>query len=248
MTEKNVQKILKEGSMRQKIKLYMTDTALFNLTYSRDTALLTDKQRLSIHENIKETKDIEYYDKLRLANRSFLIFKEHIPNFHGEINRLRTACYTKLQLSDLHLFYEGLINDLIEATPENRDTLLDLAVEKTKKYKGKKQGSKVRIGYGGQLTELWSNIEELTDYVEGIKYFFDTLKVFLSKDLPIKPYKDYVAKFEKSIIKLIDEVVELQETFKAVRPKELDLLLPYKDIPTNKVTQEDVDNIKNAGV
>ena len=84
MDRKKALTILDAGSMRDKIKLYFTDVAHFNIiginnldsTPSMDIVrldyLLTDLERDSIYKSIKEKSDIKYYESLRIANIVFV--------------------------------------------------------------------------------------------------------------------------------------------------------------------------------
>ena len=93
MKRNEIERIIKQGSMKQKIKLYFTDLAYFNTVgiYSSsfveagDTTrletpnkILTDKEKDIIYQSIKEPKDIKYYENLRIWNKAFLMFKPNI--------------------------------------------------------------------------------------------------------------------------------------------------------------------------
>jgi hypothetical protein len=77
MTKKDIERIIKQGTVKQQMKLYMTDVAMFNLSYNREEALLTDKERDLIWNNIKTEKDIKQYEELRKWNNLFTIYKPH---------------------------------------------------------------------------------------------------------------------------------------------------------------------------
>ena len=92
MKRTDIERILKQGSVKQKIKLYMTDIALGNIDWGhfniefdnkelniKGTKLLTNKESDLLWSSIKDPKDIKYYEDLRLWNKAFLMFKD---NFH----------------------------------------------------------------------------------------------------------------------------------------------------------------------
>jgi len=254
MTNKDIERIIREGTIKQKIKLYMTDTALFNLSYSRDNAIITDRDRDLIWKSIKEPKDIKYYEDLRVYNKIFVMFKEHLASYYKRIYFLAMQCSNCIELYQLHSFYEEVINDLIEVAPDkkNRDTLLKIAIEKTKKYNGKKYQEKgfdawLDITESSKLSDLAINIEMIAEEIITVKTFFETIKQFLSKNLPIRPYIDYINDYEKKIIKLIDLVTTLQETHKDNLPNDMKKVIPYIDVYV-EVTKENLENIKNAGL
>lgn len=254
MTKKDIERIIKGGSIKQKIKLYMTDTALFNLSYTRDNAILTDKERDLIWKSIKEPKDVKYYEELRTWNRAFTIFKEHLASFYKRVYFLRVQCDNKARVYYLHSFYEEVINDLIEQAPDKktREILLKTAIEKTKEYNGKKYQEKgfeawLNITDSSKLSELALIIEMTAEEIVTIKTFFYNMKQFLSKNLPIRPYIDYVNNYEKDIIKDIDKILAIQEAFKDTLPNGMIKLIPYKDIVI-EVNDEDIENIKDAGL
>ena len=254
MKKATIERIIKQGSVRQKIKLYMTDIALFNISYNRDNALLTDKERDLIWNSIKDPKDVTYYENIRLYNKSFLMFKEHISNSYKRIYHLYTICHKNVVVRVLHDFYEEVINDIIEVAPDKktRDLILKTAINKTKKYNGKKYQEKgfepfLEINERAELSNLALNIEMLAEEVVGIKTLFEIIKRFLSKNLPIKPYKDYVNNYEKDIIDAVNKTIEIQEMLKEELPEESKKLIPYKDIEVD-TTEEEIENIKNAGL
>ena len=91
MKNTEIERILKQGSVRQKRKLYITDIALCNVdlnnikfTYIdgemdiKGTPLLTVKESDLLWSSIKDPKDVEYYNELRKWNQAFLLFKEKL--------------------------------------------------------------------------------------------------------------------------------------------------------------------------
>jgi hypothetical protein len=254
MTNKDIERIIREGTIKQKIKLYMTDTALFNLSYSRDNSILTDRDRDLIWKSIKEPKDIKYYEDLRTSNKIFIMFKEHLASYYKRIYFLSMQCKNCIDLYLLHSFYEEVINDLIEVAPDKktRDTLLKTAIEKTKKYNGKKYQEKgfdawLDITDSNKLSDFAINIEMIAEEIITVKTFFETIKQFLNKWLPIRPYIDYLNENEKKIIELLDNVKILQDIHKDSLPNDMKKVIPYKDINV-EVTKESLENIKNAGL
>lgn len=251
-SKKDIEKIIRDGSTKDKIKLYMTDIALFNLSYSREDAILTDKERDYIYNSITDPKDIKYYSELRNSNKAFVVFKEYLASYYKRILLLNIQCEHCKNFHELHSIYEGVINDILELSPDKKtkDLILKTVVNKTKTYNDKgyqKKGKEDLLDVSEMFRLLALNIKHVSEEIVTIKKFYGSMKRFLSKHLPIKPYIDYVNDYEKKIIKVIDHIITIQEFYKDNLPKDLKQLTPYKDIII-EVTLEDVQNIKNASI
>ena len=80
MKKTDIERVIKQGSIRQKIKLYMTDSAYRNIefAYNEEGGLLSDKERDIIWSSIKDPQDIKYYEDLRTKNKAFLLFQSRV--------------------------------------------------------------------------------------------------------------------------------------------------------------------------
>jgi hypothetical protein len=187
MRKIDIEKIIKQGSTKQKIKLYFTDIALFNtvipteqlkaeikdaediLTKDHKEFLLTNKERDLIFNSIKDKKDVAYYERLRVFNRGFLMFKPIIKENRNRISYL-TAVLSKVDLAiHLHSFYENVINDILEEVEDKklRDKLVNKALESLKVLKAKKYQKKGFLPFI-DIPELEKNIALVIEIVEKI--------------------------------------------------------------------------------
>lgn len=83
----NKEKILKEGTMREKIKLYFTHIALLNIYEIKDP-LLSQDEIMFIYNDIKDRKDIKYYDALRRYSMLFeQMLKPQIEKNRSELEK-----------------------------------------------------------------------------------------------------------------------------------------------------------------
>lgn len=215
MTKKDIAGIIKQGTVKQQIKLYMTDTAIFNLSYSRDNALLTDKERDLIWNNIKTDKDIKYYEELRTWNKIFVIYKPHVDNF---FSRLR-ANFNVLQSTIIKIMTIGDFIEMINPTLYSikdlklRAEILNTLIDNSKNVGG------IKDKEGEGIEDTWFNVdykeerEMIEDFakrinsdVQNCKNTLSLLSTLVNKQLPLKPYKDWVKKEEKKVKDLIKAI------------------------------------------
>jgi hypothetical protein len=298
MKKTDIERIIKQGSTKQKIKLYFTDIAYFNtvgqytadLISSGDTAtlnipdkILTDKERDIIFNSIKEPKDIKYWEELRTWNKAFLMFKPTITTYTKNFDLLtaQLSKFTVVRL--LHKIYEEAINDILGEVGERklRETLVKKALESLEDFSAMKYQEKgflpfITIPEANIDGKIWLLIEMLNEKIKEAKEYINTINKFLNKQLPLQPYKQFVKKEEdkikanieecrklidnytsgRSIEDLIDKTVDVSTKKKARgdKDKELEIelqeerftILRWEDIEV-EVTDEDIEDIKNAG-
>lgn len=246
MRKTDIERIIKQGTVKQQIKLYMTDTALFNLSYSRDNALLTDKERYLIWNNIKTDKDIKYYEELRIWNKMFTVYKPHVDNF---FSRLR-ANFNVLQSTIIKIM---TIKDFIEMINPTLYSIKDLKLRaeilntllKNSKYVG---GIKDKEGEG--IKDTWFNVdykeerEMIEDFVKrfnsdvhNCKNTLLLLSTLVNKQLPLKPYKDWVKKEEKKVKDLIKAI---PDTIVGIDIN----ITPYEEAPV--ISKEEINSNINS--
>ena len=135
MKKTDIERIIKQGSMKQKIKLYFTDVAYFNtiginsssFVDAGDTTrletpnkILTAKEKDIIYNSIKDPKDIKYYGDLRIWNKAFLMFKPHITLFTKDLKYLTARISESVGISAMSLTMGETINDLIELVEDKK--------------------------------------------------------------------------------------------------------------------------------
>jgi len=298
MKKTDIERIIKQGSTKQKIKLYFTDIAHFNtvgqytaeIIGSGDTAtvnspdkILTDKERDIIFNSIKEPKDIKYYGELRTWNKAFLMFKPTITTYAKNFDSL-TAQLSKFTIVRLlHKIYEEAINDILGEVGERklRETLVKKALESLEDFSAMKYQEKgflpfITIPDGNTDGKIWLLIEMLNEKIKEAKEYITTINKFLNKQLPLQPYKQFVKKEEDKIKANIEQCIEIIDNYTSGRSienpidktvevstkkkarggkdKELEIelqeerftILRYEDIEV-EVTDEDIEDIKNAG-
>lgn len=269
MKRTDIERILKQGSVKQKIKLYMTDIALLNidpnnLDYeitgeegNRDinikgTNLLSAKERELLWSSIKEPKDVKYYNEMRTWNQAFSMFKE---KFSIELMRLQAIFYL-ISVSNGEETERSkcidVVNEILDLIPDKktRDKALHKAVELTKGDGGREYQEK---GYPKYLdidrSLWWTEIRRPTEIAiataKSCKEYLVMFKTILANNLPLKPYKDWVKAQEKHLKTLITGIYEttiLEDT-----PPDFPKIELYEEIEAT-ITDEDVEDFKNAGL
>lgn len=272
MKKTDIELIIKKGSIRQKIKLFFTDIAFFNISgiYTAEFKgsgdnlrlevkdyILTDRERDLIIDSVKDPKDIKYYNDLIIWNRGFLIFKDKLTvykNYFKYISgNISSHCVSN---STQHSFIE-VINNIFEDIKDKnlREKLINKTIKDLKffnayKYQEKGYEAYIDIKYF-DFDGLIDSIEVLNNKTKEAKEWITTLKSFLNKVLPLQPYKDFV-KYEEDQIKAVIEKCRIDTKKYIVSEKFKDQLekiniLRWEDVEI-KVSDEDIEDIKNAGI
>jgi len=284
MRKTEIERIIKQGSTKQKIKLYFTDIAYFNtvgiktaqIKGSGDTAtidspekILTDRERDIIFNSIKEPKDIKYWEELRIGNKAFLMFKPTITIYAKNFDYLTAQLSKCITEKILHARYEDTINDILEVIEEKklRETLVKTALENLKQFDAMKYQKKgflpfIKIPEANINGKVWLLVEVLNEEIQEAKEYIKGIETFLKKYLPLQPYKQFLRKEEDNIKAKIQKCRTLTEIFisglaglgKTVDVKTKEELLgkdKLKILDWDKieveVTDEDIEDIKNAG-
>ena len=262
MRKTDIERIIKQGSIRQKIKLYFTDVAYFNtkgmaqaelkgsgdnLRLEKKDKILTDKERDLIFNSIKEPKDIKYWEELRIWNKAFLMFKPTITTYAKNFDYLtaQLSKYTAVRL--LHESYEGAINDILEVVEEKklRGALVKTALESLKHLDAKKYQEKgflpfIEIPEANINGKVWILIEVLNEEIKDAKEYIKGIETFLNKQLPLQPYKQFLREEENKIKANIQKCRTLIETFtlgrtiEATLDKAIELTTPGSELPDER--------------
>lgn len=235
MRKTDIERIIKQGSTRQKIKLYFTDVAYFNtkgqfqaeLKGSGDSLrleikdkILTDKERDLIFNSIKEPKDIRYWENLRICNKAFLMFKPIITTYTKNFAYL-TAQLSKCTVVDLlHEGYENAINDILEVVEDKklREKLVETALNSLNMFDAIRYQEEgflpfIEIPEDNINGEVWLLIEVLNKKIKEAKEYIEGIRIFLNKYLPLQPYKEFLKDAEDKIKAEVEECRELIEIF-----------------------------------
>lgn len=284
MRKTDIERIIKQGSTRQKIKLYFTDVAYFN-TKGQYTAnfkgsgdslqldikdkILTDKERNLIFNSIKDPKDGKYYDELRTYNRAFLMFMPTISAFTKDFDYL-TALFSKYKRErTLHKFYQVVINNILEVVEDKKlrekqvnTALQSLNIFNAKRYQEEGYLPFIEVPDANIDIEVWALVEGLNKTIKEAKEYIEGIKKFLKKYLPLQPYKKFVKDAEDKIKADIEECRKHIKEFTIGRtatpmdkeaevftelPDERFNIIRWEDVDA-EVTDEDIEDIKNAGL
>lgn len=264
MRSTDIERIIKQGSVRQKIKLYLTDIALFNVDWNnldyeikgkelniKGTKLLSNKERELLWGSIKDPKDVKYYNELRTWNGAFLMFKE---KFSIELMKLQAIFYL-INVSNKEEIERSkskdLVNEILDLIPDikTREKALNKAIELTKGDGGREYQEKGHPKYldiGRSI--FWAEIRRPTEIAiataKSCKEYLVMFKAVLVNNLPLKPYRDWVEAQEKHLKTLITGIYEttiLEDT-----PPDFPKIERYEEIEA-QITDEDVEDFKNAG-
>ena len=272
MKKTDIELIIKKGSIRQKIKLYFTDIAHFNITGvhtaefkgSGDSLrlevkdrILTDRERDLIFDSVKDPKDIKYYNELITWNRAFLLFKDKLT---GDWNYFKyiTAKINGFYISRIiQINFENAINDTFEEVEDKklREKVVNKAIKSLKFYNASKYQEKgflpfIDIKYN-DAEGLFKSIEILNSRIKETKEYIETLRTFLNKQLPVQPYKEFLKYQEEKIKAEIEQCREYVGIFlkseEFMDEVEKINILRWEDVEI-KVSDEDIEDIKNAGI
>ena len=261
MKKTNIERIIKQGSTKQKIKLYFTDIAHFNTVGN----LLTDKERDIIFNSIKEPKDIKHWEELRTWNKVFLMFKPIISTYTKSFDYLNSEIRRVTHNILLHKSYQYIINDIIKTfdglTLEDeklRERLIKKTLEsfKAHPFDAKKADppgylKSIVIPQTYNVGELVKSIEFLNEKIIDAKEFIKGIETFLSKNLPLQPYKQFLKDEEDKIktnIEKCKEWVEITHKIEGeLQDDERYKILNWDEVEV-EVTDEDIEDIKRAGL
>ena len=252
MNKSKVEQILKTGTTRQKIKLFMEDVALFNtfLIETREPALTTE-QRKEITDLFLFSTEKPYYEKLRRWNKGMLFYKPIVA----------------LNLAHLYQTYLHLDSKAVASTKERHslqgiNTLLDLYQNKKTRdkalsiaYKSSMAGSTERYQENGK-TYLRPTKERYKDEIEGwlkeaddkawlVKSYINLLHYLTDrKRLPLKAYKDLIKHQEKELISLYEKCYHCAIIIDRNRGVKKARAIPPYDKIEAEVTKEDLEELE----
>ena len=274
MRKTDIERIIKQGSARQKIKLYFTDVAYFNtkgqfqaefkgsgdsLRLEIKDKILTDKERDLIFNSIKEPKDVKYWEELRTWNKAFLMFKPTITTYTKNFDYLTAQLSKYAVVNLLNKSYEDAINDILEVVEDKklREKLVETALNSLDMFDAIRYQEEgflpfIEIPEANINGEVWLLIEVLNEKIKEAKEYIEGIRTFLNKQLPLQPYKEFLNEAEDKIKAKIEECREMIDSFILLKTIETPLderfnILRWEDVEA-EVTDEDIEDIKRAGL
>ena len=231
MRKTDIERIIKQGSTRQKIKIYFTDVAYFNTKgiyqaefkgskLERKDEILTDKERDLIFNSIKEPKDIKYWEELRTWNKAFLMFKPTITTYTKNFDYLTAQLSQYAVVRLLHKGYEDSINDILEVVEDKklRETLVETAIKSLNMFDAIRYQAEgflpfIEIPEANIDGKVLLLIEILNEKIKEAKEYIEGIRTFLNKYLPLQPYKEFLKEAEDKIKGEIEECRGCIEAF-----------------------------------
>lgn len=274
MRKTDIERIIKQGSARQKIKLYFTDVAYFNtkgmaqaefkgsgdsLRLEKKDKILTDKERDIIFNSIKEPKDIKYWEELRTRNKAFLMFKPNITTYTKNFDYLTAQLSKYAIVRLLHKGYEDSINDILEVVEDEelREKLVETALKSLQMFDAIRYQEEgflpfIEIPEANINGKVWLLIEILNEKIKEAKEYIEAIRIFLNEALPLQPYKEFLKEAEDKIKAEVEKCREMIDSFILCKTIETPLderfnILRWEDVEA-EVTDEDIEDIKRAGL
>jgi len=249
MIKSKVEQILKTGTTRQKIKLYMNDIALLNTPYDREPAL-TPEQREQIQDLLLFSTERGYYKKLRLWNKGMMYFKNVMALNLSHLYQTFLHLDSKA-VASVHKFKRlETINALLDLYPDNetREKALRLAIKNSPKAELERYQENgktyLRTPKDFYKDEIEARLKQVNDKTWLVKSYINLLKYLTDrKRLPLKAYRDLVKDQERDLISLYERcytsaiVIERHTGIKKARA-----IPPYEAIEA-EVTKEDLEEL-----
>ena len=252
MTKAKVEQILKTGTTRQKIKLYMEDVALFN-TFFIDTRepALTPEQRKKIEDLLLFSTEKPYYEKLRKWNKGMMFFKTVLTLELSKLYQTYLHLDSKVVASTKERYRLQGINALLDLYPDNktRDKALSLAYKTSfaKTVERYQENGKTYLrtpkDYGMDYIDM--RLKQADERAWLVKSYLSLLKYLTDrKRLPLKAYRDLIKHQEKELISLYEKCyhcaisIDRNSGIKKARA-----IPPYDKIEA-EVTKEDLEDLE----
>jgi len=235
MDKTEIDRIIIEGTVKEKIVLYFTAVAYYN-TGLGDLSLLTEEEQTYLYLCIKEPKDLKYYNEIRTYNKAFILFKERYIATKNEFLRVQETMYRYKAVNTIKTQFLQAINMMLIEIKDNHTQkktaetgakilrqwgLLSSVSAEENEYK------KFRIA----TPELFDNIaleetiEVFNASAQACKEYIQALKT-LKKFLPLPPYGEFIKLEEKLLRKItLDWAI-------------YDKVITYNDIEV-EITEED---------
>ena len=203
------EKILKEGTMREKIKLYFTHIAERNIS---GEDLLTEAEIDAIYFNIETPQDVRYYSELRRYNKTFLILTPRLQALKNKLLKHIAEVLLVMAKIELIVAQENSFNTISELLLKTRgkqkeDENLKGKIDKIRK---KLIEDSYELTGEEKRKEIQELVKSINKSTENTKIAINQMK-YLLKKLPLSPYKEYLKDEEKHIKEAVNNVKTLIE-------------------------------------
>lgn len=248
MTTQAIKKTIETGSTKKKILLYMNDIAQANITPENPRKLTEDQDRL-ILDSISTARDINYYDKLRTLNRSFIIMKPYIESQVEAIRVLRISLEYELRLYRKDRTILGLANEMLPDFPEEiREKRAEFISERLNADVVKKQGGSPSLTFDfgkHTLPGIGAIVTQINNKIKQAKHFIKVMETILKREIPLGPYKKWLKAQEATISGVLFSMSS--NTLKEITDYLNIKLLTYDEIEV-EIEEEDIEQVKQAGL
>jgi len=251
MNKSKADKILKTGTTRQKIKLYMEDVALLNTPLDHSKALLTEEQRASVIRGLNTPGDLKHYEKLGKYNKAFLLFRPWLMVMVAYLDREVLAIHSLWTSLSAESKRNKVINRLLDThkDPKSRANALFEILPGLSPGAEKHQENGldyVRIPKGRDEEAFKSIISNIEGYSETVRSYANTLRHIVGRPLPLKPYRDLLKDQEREVVIMLKKAqTAIFFTEKLLDSPTRTQLKPYEDL-SPEVTKEDLEELEGV--
>jgi len=244
MTKEQINKILREGSVKEKINLYFTSMALFNITFK--DVLITEEEREQIENEVTDKKDKKYFSDLNKYTLTFLLWKPYFNYFSQSFKYYNSYLMTFTESKTLNKQYEEVINKLLSLYEDKQKAeAINILLKYLKDLNPIVDKHKIKIKDTDMEPGLISIVDKINKESREAKEMFLLAKNYLKRRLPLKPYKDFIDTEEKEIIKAINKSIEVIKFYNEVTGYD-NKIISWKDIEI-ELKKEDIEHFENAG-
>lgn len=228
---KKINQIIKNGSTKEKINLFMEDVAFQNTENEFDKSFLNEIQKTKLSESINTTADVKYYNQLVRYNKAFLMYKPYLSIYKNTIISISQNIEKLLVEMELQEYYNQTTEEILKLI-NNTSSFKKVSslIEKQNK----------KISYiNTNINKLEEEILKINETTHTINLFFAEIKTFLKKHLPLKPYIEFTKKEEQVIIDTLKILT------KKINKLSITQIIPYDSIFV-LVSNQAIENIIKA--
>jgi hypothetical protein len=248
MTREQINKTLREGTIKSKIILYFNDLALENFGHTDKFTpeLLTAGEKNQIINEVTTKKDILYYNDLKITTRAFLIFRPKIDVYKNKILEYQSKLQILTTASRLYELHKNVLNEIIKDHP-NKERVENII--KTVHIENNLTNTIINnhsVDFE-QIKDIDYNFEVIVKRINDeffiLKELLTGLSLFIAKKYPLPFLKKYI----KDEIKYSSLALnEISKTVENLKDKKEVKVLAWDEIEVD-ITLEDLENINNAG-
>lgn len=248
MTREQINKTLREGTIKSKIILYFNDLALANFGHTDKFTpeLLTAGEKNQIINEITTKKDIHYYNDLQITTRAFLIFRPKIDIYKNKILEYQSKLKILSTASWFFELHKEVLNEIIKDHP-NKERVENII--KTIHIKNNLTSTIIdnhSVDFE-QIKAIDFRFEEIVKRINDeffvLKELLIGLNLFINKKYPLPFLKKYI----KEEIKYSSLTLnEMSKTVENLRDKKEVKVLAWDEIEVD-ITLEDLEDINDSG-